>query len=162
MALNSSCPVSGCSMSALVGTGHNVWSGLYLIISTVGFVILMALLRIFYINPYQVSTWWYQGLLFIACMVASVIIFGGLVIGLWYLWDKKVSARDDEHEKNDRIKVESSQSNETVAHKDLTQKNLQSSTIIKYGSRPDFKGLCHEKTLAFCSIHSFIHAFSRC
>ncbi|XWS66102.1 hypothetical protein CRYUN_Cryun05aG0171500 [Craigia yunnanensis] len=139
VALNSSCPVSGCSMSALVGTGNNVWSGLYLIISTVGFVILMVLFRIFYINPYQVSTWWYQGLLFIACMVASVIIFGGLVIGLWHLWDKKVSARDDEHEKNDRIKVESAQSNETAVHKDLTQKNLESSAIIQYGSRPDFK-----------------------
>ncbi|XWS56487.1 hypothetical protein CRYUN_Cryun09bG0089600 [Craigia yunnanensis] len=139
VALNSSCPVSCCSMSALVGTGNNVWSGLYLIISTVGFVILMALLRIFYINPYQVSSWWYQGLLFIACMVASVIIFGGPVIGLWHLWDKKVSARDNEHEEDDRIKVESSQSNETAAYKDLTQMNLESSTIIRYGSRPDFK-----------------------
>ncbi|XVF75462.1 hypothetical protein PTKIN_Ptkin13bG0190400 [Pterospermum kingtungense] len=138
-ALNSSFPVSGCRMSALVGTGNNLWSGLYFIISTVGFVILMTLLRIFYINPYQVSTWWYQGLLFIACMVASVIIFGGLVIGLWHLWDKKVAARDDEHEENDRIKVESARSYDTAAHDDLTEKNLESSTIIRYGSRPDFK-----------------------
>ncbi|XVE99412.1 hypothetical protein REPUB_Repub03eG0195900 [Reevesia pubescens] len=127
VALSSSCPLSGCSMSALVGTGNNVWSGLYLIVSTAGFVISMALLRIFYIKPYQVSTWWYQGLLLIACMVGSVIIFGGLVIVLWHLWDKKVSARD-EHEENDRIKVESAQSNET-----------ESSTIIQYGTRPDFK-----------------------
>ncbi|XP_022765290.1 ferric reduction oxidase 7, chloroplastic-like [Durio zibethinus] len=138
VALNSSCPVSGCSMSALVGTGNNVWSGLYLIISTVGFVILMALLRIFYIMPYQVFTWWYQGLLYIACMVGSVIIFGGLVVVLWQLWEKNVS-ETDEHENNDRIKVESALSNETIAHKDLTQKNLESSTIIEYGSRPDFK-----------------------
>ncbi|XWS07874.1 hypothetical protein CRYUN_Cryun41cG0030000 [Craigia yunnanensis] len=99
VALNSSCPVSGCSMFVL-------W-------------------------PYQVSIWWYQGLLFIACMVASVIIFGSLVIGLWNLWDKKVSTRD-EHEENDRIKVESAQSNETVAYKDSTRKNLESSTIIQY------------------------------
>ncbi|XP_017984947.1 PREDICTED: ferric reduction oxidase 7, chloroplastic [Theobroma cacao] len=139
VALNSSaCPLSGCNMSILVGTGNNIWSGLYVIISTVGFVISVALLRIFYINPYQVSTWWYQGFLFIACMVASVIIFGGLVISLWHLWDKKVSARD-EHEDNDRTKVKSAQSNETVATKDLRQKNLENFTTIQYGSRPDFQ-----------------------
>ncbi|XVF83362.1 hypothetical protein PTKIN_Ptkin16aG0480100 [Pterospermum kingtungense] len=132
------CPVSGCPMSVLVGTGNNVWSGLYLIIPTLGFVVLMALLRIFYINPYQVSTWWYQGLLFIACMVGSVIIFGGLVIGLWNLWDKKVSAKD-ENEKNNRTEVESAQSNGTVTDKDSTRHNLENSTIINYGSRPDFK-----------------------
>lgn len=135
-------------MSALVGTGNNLWSGLYIIISTVGFVVLVALLRIFYTNPYQVSTWWYQGLLFIACMVASVIIFGGLVIGLWHHWDKKVSSKDYEHE-NGKINFESVQSNETAAHKDLTRKNFESWTIIQYGSRPDFKGCSHEKTLGF-------------
>ncbi|XVE75299.1 hypothetical protein DITRI_Ditri12bG0083500 [Diplodiscus trichospermus] len=133
VASNSSCPLSSCSMSPLVGTGNNIWSGLYFITSTAGFVILMVLLRIFYIKPYQISSWWYQGLLFIACMVASVIIFGGLVVGLWHLWDKKVSARGVEHDENDSIKVQPAQS------KDFTQKNLESSTIIQYGSRPDFK-----------------------
>lgn len=143
MASNSSCPVSGCPMSVLVGTGDNVWSGLYLIIPTLGFFVLMVLLRIFYINPYHVDAWWYQGLLFIACMVASVVIFGGLVVGFWNLWDKKVSAKD-EHEKNDRTKVESVESNETVAlaDKGSTRQNLESSTIINYGSRPDFEGMC--------------------
>lgn len=142
VASNSSCPVSGCPMSVLVGTGDNVWSGLYLIIPTLGFFVLMVLLRIFYINPYHVDAWWYQGLLFIACMVASVVIFGGLVVGFWNLWDKKVSAKD-EHEKNDRTKVESVESNETVAlaDKGSTRQNLESSTIINYGSRPDFEGI---------------------
>ncbi|GMI87050.1 ferric reduction oxidase 7, FERRIC REDUCTION OXIDASE 7 [Hibiscus trionum] len=132
VASNSSCPFSGHSMSPLVGTGNNVWSGLYFIISTVGFIVLMALLRIFYINPYDVSTWWYLGLLFIICMVASVVIFGGGVIGLWHLWEKRVSAKVGE-EDNDRTKVE------TVADKYSSQKNLESSTIIQYGTRPDFK-----------------------
>ncbi|KAE8717976.1 Ferric reduction oxidase 6 [Hibiscus syriacus] len=136
VASNSSCPFSGRSMSPLVGTGNNLWSGLYFIISTVGFIVLMVLLRIFYIIPYDVSTWWYLGLLFIICMVASVVIFGGIVIGLWHLWEKRVSLKVDDQ---DRIKVESPQSNKTVADKDLTKNNLESSTIIQYGSRPDFE-----------------------
>ncbi|KAG4181148.1 hypothetical protein ERO13_A10G208200v2 [Gossypium hirsutum] len=138
VASSSSCPFSGRSMSPLVGTGNNVWSGLYVIISTVGFIVLMALLRIFYIKPYNVSTWWYLGLLFIACMVMSVVIFGGLVIGLWHLWDKKASANDKD-EDIDRIKVESTPSYGPVEDKDLTQNNPESSTIIQYGTRPDFK-----------------------
>ncbi|KAK8662325.1 hypothetical protein V6N13_091906 [Hibiscus sabdariffa] len=138
VASNSSCPFSGRSMSPLVGTGNNVWSGLYVIISTVGFIVLMALLRIFYIIPYDVSTWWYLGLLFILCMVASVVIFGGIVIGLWHLWERKVSAKvEDQY--NGSIKAESPQSNGTVTDKDSTPNNLESSTIIQYGSRPDFK-----------------------
>ncbi|GMI80640.1 ferric reduction oxidase 7, FERRIC REDUCTION OXIDASE 7 [Hibiscus trionum] len=138
VASNSSCPFSGRSMSPLVGTGNNVWSGLYVIISTVGFIGLMASLRIFYIKPYNVSTWWYLGLLFIACMVASVVIFGGVVIGLWHLWERNVSAKVEDRD-NGSIKAESPQSNGTVADKDLTQNNLESSTIIQYGCRPDFK-----------------------
>ncbi|KAK9928617.1 hypothetical protein M0R45_025742 [Rubus argutus] len=41
--INSSlCPMSkGCGMSSLVGTGHNTWSGLYVMSSTAGFVILI-------------------------------------------------------------------------------------------------------------------------
>ncbi|KAK8510285.1 hypothetical protein V6N12_008158 [Hibiscus sabdariffa] len=130
MASSSSYPFSGRSMSPLVGTGNNVWSGLYVFTSTVGFIVLMALLRIFYIKPYYVSTWWYLGLLLILCMVASVVIFGGVVIGLWHLWEKKVSAKVEED--NDRTKVES------VANK-YSQKNVESSTIVQYGTRPDFK-----------------------
>ncbi|KAK8987158.1 hypothetical protein V6N11_055470 [Hibiscus sabdariffa] len=132
VASNSSCPFSGRSMSPLVGTGNNVWSGLYVFISTVGFIVLMALLRIFYIKPYDVSTWWYLGLLLIVCMVASVVIFGGVVIGLWHLWEKKVTAKVEE-EDNDKTK------DETVANKYSSQKNVESSTIVQYGTRPDFK-----------------------
>ncbi|OMP08092.1 FAD-binding 8 [Corchorus olitorius] len=134
----SGCPLSGCSMSVLVGTGNNIWSGLYAIVSTIGFVVLMTLVRIFYINPYNISTWWYKGLLLIACMVASIVIFGGFVVYLWNLWGKKASAKD-KHEQEDRIKVESDQRNGTVSQKHLNQNSLDSSTIIEYGSRPDFK-----------------------
>ena len=138
-AMNSShSPVSvsdRCSMSVFVGTGNNIWSGLYAISSTLGFVILIYLLDIFYINPFGIISWWYKGLLFIICMLASVFIFGGLVVGLWHLWERRIAAR--EACEDDKIMHH----NESiVAHSDSCQQNLASSTSTYYGSRPDFKG----------------------
>ncbi|KAK8560542.1 hypothetical protein V6N13_082979 [Hibiscus sabdariffa] len=54
VASNSSCPFSGCSMSPLIGTKNNI----------------------FYIKPFDVSTWWYLGLLAMVCTVESVISDG--------------------------------------------------------------------------------------
>ncbi|XP_050273124.1 ferric reduction oxidase 7, chloroplastic-like isoform X1 [Quercus robur] len=139
-ATNSSPPISdSSSMSVLVGTGNNIWSGLYVISSTLGFVIIIYLLDIFYINPYDISSWWYKGLLFVICMLASVFIFGGIVVGLWHLWERQNVAK--EACKDDRIMVEKMQNNEIVAHKDSCQQKLASLTNSYYGSRPDFKGI---------------------
>jgi len=138
----------GCSMSVLVGTGNNIFSGLYVISSTLGFVILIGLLDIFYINPFGISSWWYKGLLFVICMLASVFIFGGLVVGIWHLWGRNETRQEECAREIDRIKVDRMQHNETAAHKDQsTQQNLPSSTNTYYGSRPDFKG----KAFNFCS-----------
>lgn len=128
---------SGCAMSVLVGTGNNVWSGLYVISSTVGFIILVALLNILYVNPFNIHSWWYKGLLFLACMVGGVLIFGGTVIGFWHLWERKSSAR--ENYKDDSIEVDNAQNVGTMAHNDIRKKDTKSSTNILYGSRPDFK-----------------------
>ncbi|CAK7335898.1 unnamed protein product [Dovyalis caffra] len=136
--ISSVCPMSeGGGMSVLAGTGDNIWSGLYVISSTVGFVILLCMLYIFYINPFSISTWWYKGLLFFGCMLASIVIFGGLVVGLWHLWENKISARE-EH-KEERMKLGMVQHNEDVQNKNLFQKNHTSITTIQYGSRPDFE-----------------------
>ncbi|KAM5574161.1 hypothetical protein ABKV19_013583 [Rosa sericea] len=127
---SSLCPMSkGCGMSVLVGTGHNIWSGLYVISSIVGFVILIGLLDILYINPFDISTSWYKGLLFVACMVASVFIFGGFVVGLWHLWDRRMSAKEQ---------IKEAEHIKTVAHSDLDQRSLANFTRIHYGARPDF------------------------
>ena len=142
-ATNSSPPTSdSSSMSVLVGTGNNVWSGLYVISSTLGFVIIIYLLDIFYINPYDISSWWYKGLLFVICMLASVFIFGGIVVGLWHLWERQNAAK--EACKDDRIMVEKMQNNEIVAHKDSCQQKLASLTNLYYGSRPNFKGMASQ------------------
>ncbi|KAL0364938.1 UNVERIFIED_CONTAM: Ferric reduction oxidase 7, chloroplastic [Sesamum angustifolium] len=125
----------GCGMSVLVGTGNIIWSGIYLIVSTVGLVITVALLDVFYINPYQVTSWWYKGLLFIACMAASVLIFGGLVIGLWHLWERKTSSHEcEKNTENGTVKQ-----NEPNIHKDSGKEQYISTTL--YGQRPDFRGI---------------------
>ena len=126
-------------MSVLVGTGNNIWFGLYIISSTLGFVILLFLLDIFYINPYGISSWSYKGLLLVICMLASVFIFGGVMVGLWHFWERRNAAR--EACKDDRIILEKMQHNEIVTHNDSCQQKLASSISTYYGSRPDFKGI---------------------
>jgi len=125
-------------MSVLVGTGDNFWSGLYVISSTVGFVTLLALLYGYYITPFHIDIWWYKGLLYVICMVASVVIFGGSVVVLWHNWEKKSQLKD----KSNNVKVDDKiHQNGSLAPKDLSQVSIEKSTIISYGSRPDFKGM---------------------
>ena len=121
-------------ISVLAGTGHIIWSGLYVVVSTVGLFISVGLLDAYYINPYSITYWWYKGLLFLACMVASVLIFGGLVISLWHLWERNVSGKESEDEK-----AEIMQHNEPQIDKDPHRKHF--SSTFHYGQRPDFKGM---------------------
>lgn len=126
-----------CGLSVLVGTGDKVWSGLYIITSTVGFVVLLGLVDIFYINPFHVEKWWYKGLLFLVCMVVSVVVFGGLVIVLWHLWEKE----SHEKEKSYDVKAKEVEENFTAFPEYAVQENLARSFVVRYGSRPDFKGM---------------------
>lgn len=136
-ALNKNDPLSvskGCAMSVLVGTGNKIWSGVYVISSTLGFILCLGLLDIYYINPYGVSFWWYKGLLFLGCMAVGVVVFGGIVIGLWYAWEKRTS---DYESKTIRDVV---QQNEAMAHKDSSPVSLSgASSTVMYGRRPDFE-----------------------
>jgi ferric-chelate reductase len=127
----------GGGISVLVGTGNKLWAGSYVIISTVGFVITLGLLDTFYINPFGISYWWYKGLLFVACMVVSVFIFGGLVVVFWHLWEKRTLAREEGEE--DGEKIDTMQHIEGVTDKDLG--TLARSCSVRYGCRPDFKGM---------------------
>ncbi|XP_045804561.1 ferric reduction oxidase 7, chloroplastic-like isoform X3 [Trifolium pratense] len=135
---SSLCPFSMPSdygMSGLVGTGNNFWFGLYVISSTLGFVILLSLLNIYFINPSGLEKEWYKGLLFVVCMLASVVIFGGIVVGFWHMWEKQSSLKD----KSDNIKVDQVEQNGSVDQKDPSQDNVTKLTAVRYGSRPDFK-----------------------
>lgn len=123
-------------MSVLVGTGNIVWSGMYLVVSTIGLVVLVGLLNYFYINPYQITHWSYKGLLLLACMIASVVVFGGLTIGLWHLWEGRTSA---EEEANDTEKIGLVQGNAPFMRKKSGQQHYINT--IQYGQRPDFGGM---------------------
>lgn len=131
---------NGCPMSVLVGTGDNIWSGLYLVSSTIGFVLMITLLDIFYINKFNITAWWYKGLLFVVCMVASVLIFGGLVVVFWNLWGEK--AGDVEPNGHDKVTTNGGElHNPSAELKGLnTEDDIQSFITTRYGTRPDFKG----------------------
>lgn len=121
-------------ISVLVGTGNIIWSGIYIIVPTIGLAVTVALLDIYYVYPYQVSYLWYKGLLFIMCMVVSVFLFGGLVIGLWHLWEQKTSLQEYEViNANETI-----QEYEPKLHKRSGFE--QYINTVLYGKRPNFKG----------------------
>ncbi|KAL3722388.1 hypothetical protein ACJRO7_034716 [Eucalyptus globulus] len=131
-------PSKGSHMSVLVGTGNRVWSGVYVILSVVGFAILMALLDIFYINPMNIVSWWYKGLLFVGCMIASVIIFGGPVIYLWHLWEKRIlNAEEAADGRKDDVLQHSASVN--MAQDNLVPKDHAISRRMYYGARPNFE-----------------------
>ncbi|XP_051135277.1 ferric reduction oxidase 6-like [Andrographis paniculata] len=110
-------------MSVLVGTGNPIWSGLYVFACTIGFIVIRALLDVWYIIPYKIKNSWYKGLLLIACMIAGVVIFGGLVIGAWHLWGTKSSDCQEE---------------DTVEQKEVVNYKQEYVSSIRYGERPDF------------------------
>ncbi|XP_068647476.1 ferric reduction oxidase 6-like isoform X1 [Aristolochia californica] len=129
----------GNCMSNLVGTGNIFWSGSYLVISTLGFVVFWGSMEVFYIRPYSISSWWYQGLLFVVCMVSSVLIFGGLVILLWHHWENRNLICDEftgENANSDSLQ----QKEENVSFSPF-QTNVAFPEIRKYGCRPDFKAI---------------------
>ncbi|KAJ0038800.1 hypothetical protein Pint_23555 [Pistacia integerrima] len=123
----------GKTMSVLVGTGNNnIWFGIYLISTTLGFIAVVYLLNVFYINPKDLSLGWYHGLLFVICMVVSVLIFGGLVVGIWHLSERKMNGEDHQI-------IEHNEIEHPTADKDCLSQDLYTSTTIRYGSRPDLQ-----------------------
>ncbi|XP_060167473.1 ferric reduction oxidase 6-like isoform X2 [Lycium barbarum] len=127
----------GCRMSSLVGTGSVVWSGLYVLVSTIGLVITVAMLDIFYINPFNINYWWYKGLLLIGCMAASVLVFGGLVIALWHLWERKTSSNEESEDATKTIDI--LQQNEASLPRNSGKAQFVNN--IRYGQRPDFQDI---------------------
>lgn len=129
---------NGKCISSLVATGNNIWSGVYIILPTVGFITLLTLLKAFYIKPYNITTWWFQGLLFLICMVTSVVVFGGVVVFLWRRWERKFSGYEKCMDGID--KIVQSQSNAPKSEIKTCQTTLLSSIAKKYGCRPNIQG----------------------
>lgn len=72
-------------------------------------------------------------------MVISVCIFGGLTVGLWHLWGKRTSARGEGDEDGEKFNMR--QHTEGVTDKDLSLGTFAHSYFVRYGCRPDFKGM---------------------
>lgn len=127
------------SMSGLVGTGNNIWSGIYVVSSTIGFIILFGLMEAFYVTPFNVKCWWFKGLLFVMCMILSVAVFGGGVIFLWYQWEIRAS----NHKKytNDHERSDLAWCNPPKMQNNATESNIASMNTIHYGCRPNFPGI---------------------
>ncbi|KAL3538421.1 hypothetical protein ACH5RR_001787 [Cinchona calisaya] len=125
-------------MSVLFGTGNIIWSGMYVMASTIGLVTVIWLLDSFYINPFNVTYWWYKGHLFLACMITSILLFGGFVIGLWHLWERRTSQDGEPKETNNVGLIE--QQNEPRIHKN-PGRNHYNINSFRYGQRPDFGGI---------------------
>ncbi|XP_043708598.1 ferric reduction oxidase 7, chloroplastic-like [Telopea speciosissima] len=138
--MNSFKIVNGSSMSVLVGTGNKIWSGIYFILSSIGFIILIGLLDLFYIKPFQITSWWFKGLLFVVSMIASVVIFGGLVVVLWNLWEK-INLGDENHMVDDEKKGIKQATEPLMKHADSSQEEpkLARLSTTWYGHRPDFQ-----------------------
>lgn len=129
------------AISVLVGTGDTIWSGLYIVASSIGFLILLALVDLLYINPKGIVTWWYKGFLVVVCMLAGVAIFGGLTVALWHRWEQRMLA--SESRDCDSKKTKKSLNNVVVEHKNSSQEYLVNSSTLRYGCRPDFEGTFH-------------------
>ncbi|KAM0940150.1 putative ferric-chelate reductase (NADH) [Dioscorea sansibarensis] len=130
--------INGRNMSCLVGTGNNMWSGMYVVVSTLGLVAIYSLLQAYYIKPFHVSTWWYLGLLFMLSMVAAVVILGGIVVLLWH-WAEKRNLKHDESVKMDNERIDLSVSSDAKAHSKTEEPNLVNLIATRYGCRPDFQ-----------------------
>lgn len=150
-------------MSGLVGTGNIVWSGLYVVVSTIGLVITTASLNIFYVNPFNVYYWWYKGLLLIGCMAASILIFGGLVIALWHLWERKTSSKEEPEDDTKKVDILQHQ-NEASLPKSFGEARFVNN--IRYGQRPDFQGIFGTRfelykvdILLFCFLEDMFNFF---
>ncbi|XP_073014051.1 ferric reduction oxidase 7, chloroplastic [Typha latifolia] len=129
---------NGSSMSCLVGTGNNIWAGIYVVVSTLGFIILFGMVEVYYIQHFNIYAWWYRGLLFILCMVAGVVVFGGIVVFLWHKLENRSSSYEEcpfDDEKSSGRRKEQTADNET------TKTDLASFQTIQYGYRPDFRAI---------------------
>ncbi|MQM14771.1 hypothetical protein Taro_047701 [Colocasia esculenta] len=130
---------AGSHMSSLVGTGNNLWAASYFLVSTAAFIISFGLIEQFYLKPLGISSWWYRGLLFIICMVASVVILGGLIIFFWHNLEREDSSNEKCRDGNKNFYFQ--ENSKQLLHGEFASLNIMSIMTTHYGCRPDFQGI---------------------
>lgn len=70
-------------------------------------------------------------------MVGSPITFGGVVVGLWHMWERKTSAKvlDEDDGQNNGI----TQDNEPRARTESSENYVATSSTIFYGLQTGFR-----------------------
>ncbi|OAY64928.1 Ferric reduction oxidase 7, chloroplastic [Ananas comosus] len=137
---SSICVKNGSCMSSLVGTGNNFWAGTYVILSTLGFIVLFGLVEVYYIKRFGIFAWWYRGLLFTLCMIAGVVFVGGIVVFLWHRSEKRNSSYEN-LAVDDNKKSNISMCKEATLVDETSKVNLASFQTTRYGCRPDFQAI---------------------
>ncbi|KAL5993186.1 hypothetical protein ACLOJK_014109 [Asimina triloba] len=121
-------------ISGLVATGNSIWFGVYFLLSAVGFIAFFT-----FIKAFKIKNWWILGLLFIGCMVAGIVTFGGPVIMLWQRWEKRVLS--SEKSGNDGEEDGSKHSTEQKWQIGANHTKLDSLVSRQYGYRPNLQGI---------------------
>jgi hypothetical protein len=131
-------------MSGLVGTGDNFWAAMYFAASTLGAVLAYALVQIYYVKRFNVYAWWQLGLLLLLCMVAGVVLPGGLVVLLWHLSEKR-RMQDDRWDADVGAGTgtdapEAEQTTNAAGGDAASAVSLPALRTTRYGCRPKFQG----------------------
>lgn len=130
---------NGSSMSGLVGTANNIWSGIYVFSSTIGFIILFDLMEALYVTPFDVKCRWFKGLLFVICMIVSVVVFGGVVVFLWNQWERRAS--NSEKYANGREISDIAQYDDPKMQNNASESRIARMNSTHYGCRPNFPAI---------------------
>jgi hypothetical protein len=129
-------------MSILVGTSSNLWVGMGLIASMLGYWFLENLVVYsyegFYHHSYNTLPLWARGLFDIMSIILGVVCFGGSVIALWSIWYQFSKQKTEGDSKSTQPLLDADEDITTVANECGDQLVHPSNT--QFGHRPDLKG----------------------
>ncbi|KAH9556525.1 hypothetical protein CY35_07G033500 [Sphagnum magellanicum] len=130
-------------MSILVGTSSNLWVGMGLIASMLGYLFLENLVVYsyegFYHHSYNTLPLWARGLFDIMSIILGVVCFGGSVIALWSIWYQFSKQKTEGDSKSTQPLLDADEDITTVANECGNQLVHPSNT--QFGHRPDLKEL---------------------
>lgn len=129
-------------MSILVGTSSNLWVGMGLLASMLGYWFLENLVVYsyegFYHHSYNTLPLWARGLFDIMSIILGVVCFGGSVIALWSIWYQFSKQKTEGDSKSTQPLLDADEDITTVANECGDQLIHPSNT--QFGHRPDLKG----------------------
>lgn len=131
-------------MPGLTPASSNLWTGVVIASSVVGYLVLEGIANAFYVWPAdqgsnKVVRWWVKGLIALTSLVLGVVLFGGCAILVWYF----VSLRPAKKGCNDcdiPERGESKFSSKVEEQCSNGRGGLTQLANFHYGSRPELQG----------------------